>query len=115
VAPLGELPLAHVHGGQHGGGEVGRDRGVLQGRELRGEKRVSGEGGRALGAGVAVLVGLEALRTAQRAVGQALEGAVVEVVHERCSASCALSSLRARWSQVITVPIGTASVSAISA
>ena len=38
-----------------------------------------------------------------------------QVIHEKCSASFAFSSLRARCSQVITVPIGTPIASAISA
>src|SRR6266850_1468664 len=115
VPPGDELRLPHLHGGEHGGGEVsGRIR-VPQRGELAVERGVDGQLAAALRAAFAVLAGAQAFRAAERAVRQGLELGVGQVAHDRCSESCAFSSLRARCSQVITVPIGTRRVSAISA
>src|SRR5205814_7664363 len=114
VAAGDELRLAHFHGGEDGGGEVCRRLGVRQRGEPGGERRVDGQLRAALLASVAVLTRGEALGPAQRAVGKRLELIVGEVIHERCSDSCAFSSLRARCNQVMTVPIGTPSACAIS-
>src|SRR6266850_1874297 len=115
VPPGDELRLPHLHCGEHGGGEVsGRIR-VPQRGELAVERGVDGQLAAALRAAFAVLAGAQAFRAAERAVRQGLELGVGQVAHDRCSESCAFSSLRARCSQVITVPMGTRRVSAISA
>ena len=59
--------------------------------------------------------GGEPLGAAQGAVGERLQLGIGQMAHDRCSASVAMSSLRARCSHVITVPIGTPSAWAISA
>src|SRR6267143_2778971 len=115
VPPGDELRLPHPHGREHRGGEVGGRLRVPQRGELTAERGVDGQPGAALGAPFAVLAGAQAFRAAERAVRQGLELAVGQVAHDRCSQSCAFSSLRARCSQVITVPMGTRRVSAISA
>src|SRR6266850_952890 len=115
VPPGDELRLPRLHGGEHGGGEVGGRLRVPQRGELTVERGVDGQLAATLRAPFAVLAGAQAFRAAERAVRQGLELGVGQVAHDRCSQSCAFSSLRARCSQVITVPMGTRRVSAISA
>ena len=118
VTALHERVLTLFHRLQDVGGEVGRQRRIFQRSQALHQGAVHRQLGRALVASVDVLARLEPLGSAQRPVGQALDLLLGEMdggAHERCSASLDLSSLRARCSQVMTVPIGTFSASAISA
>ena len=115
MAPGDELRLADLDGGEHGGGEVGGRFRILQRGQASDQGRVEGEPGGAARACLAVVAGGEPLGAAQGAVGERLQLGIGEMAHDRCSASFAMSSLRARCSHVITVPIGTPSAWAISA
>src|SRR5207245_9232244 len=104
VAAGDQLRLPDRDGGKHGGGEVGRRFRILQRGQAPDQGGVEGQRGTAAGASLAVFASSEPLGTAQRAVGQRLQLGISEVAHDRCSASFAISSLRARCSHVITVP-----------